>query len=439
MTASTAVSGRFRRNLRWQFVANGAQAVLGGAYLLMLGRMLGATEFGLFSTVSAFVSVAGVLFELRLQDVVARRLHQLGNPGTPSSESGQRIIDLLLLEFASRLAPVAVLVLLAPLLIQATQSPPQTSALVLIAALGYVVAKTGNSVATGMLRLYGRTDTLAACLSSDWALRLVLTALFLLAGSDLQMVFWIAAAVGGVTNLVLLRQALMAFKIRSGTLAWSQWSWLDALARLRGDRRLLLSNVGISWTDLMAKDADIAVLAPLLTAEKIGIYKMAKSFVQVIWRAIDPFYLALMPEIQRLWMRTETTALRQLILKVSAGLLLLAGAATAAAYAIGIWWIEPLLGPSYAEVPALMLLMSTWVVCCAPLLWGLPLAIAVDRPEIAVIGNAAGTGCGFTAFAMLATPLGIYGAAIGWAVSLIVGFTATAAFAALAARHKAHA
>jgi len=94
------------------------------------------------------------------------------------------------------------------------------------------------------------------------------------------------------------------------------------------------------------------------------------------------------------------------------------------------------LGAGYDEVPVLMLAMSAWVVVCAPLIWGIPLAVAINRPELSVGGSVLGLVIGLAAFATLTPPFGLMGAAIAWNATLVSGFVFTTGVAVWVARQK---
>lgn len=435
-TSATDTGRRFVRNVRWQFVANASQALLGGLYLVVLGRLLGATDFGLFSTIMAIVSVAGLLLEMRLQEVVARDFCQVDSNAT-TPQQAMHLVDLFLLETASRLLPVLAIAATAYALTQAFKLPANTHGMLVLAAAAFLVSKAGNSVSTGLLRVLSRTDLIARCMSFDWGLRLALTTLLgAVFGLDLWLALVVAFLVGAGCNLLQVSLAIRAYNELGTPLTLRGWRIGEGIARLRAARRLIAANLGVSATDLMAKDLDVAMISSVLSADKVGLYKMSKSFVQVLWRAIDPFYLAVMPEVQKLWQQREVPALKRLLRKTS--LRLLALAAVLAAIGITLVWLFGtwVLGPGYEEVPRLMLTMSPWLLICGPLVWGAPLAIAVNRPELATMGSALGMVLGLAAFSLLLPPLGLVGAAVAWNLTLISGFVFTAVVASFQARTR---
>lgn len=426
---------RFASNLRWQFVANASQALLGGAYLLLLGRTLGPTEFGVWSVVSALVLVAGLLLELRMQDVVARDFCHIDSATTPFTDEPVRIIDLFVIESLSRLMPSLGLIALAPLLAHSSGLPGDGVLLITLAALGFLVQKAGWGASTGLLRVLGRTDLIAMCLSADWGLRLLVTGLCTLVyGMNVSTALVIALFVGGLCNGVQVVLAGREFQRRVARIAWRAWSIAGLRARFAGIRRLLAANFGISAADLMAKDLDIALLSSLLSLEKIALYKLSKSFAQVLWRCIDPFYLAIMPEVRRLWIGLHHRELWKLVRTTSLRLAAVAASLVFLAWLVLTLFAELVLGSGYEGLPRLTLLMSAWILICAPLVWAHPLAVAIDRPELGVIGGILGSAAGLATLWGLTPLLGLVGAALAWALTTSLQFSFVALMATRSAR-----
>ncbi len=414
---------RFARNAKWQFAANCAQAALGGGYLLLLGRGLGPTSFGVYSIVTALVSVASLLLEMRIQDVVARELCDFGDDLDKSWQNGLKLIDLFILETIGRVLPAVGLIILSPLLVQISHLPADAEWLLAIAAIGFVLGKAGIGTSTGLLRVLGRTDLIAVCMTADWTLRLLVALLLLLLGGlTIANALWIILIVGGFFNVCQLLISAKEFRNCGGSLSLAEWSPLPAFYRLKQDGRLIASNLGISLSDMMAKDLDVTIISPFVSIDKVGLYKMAKSLVQVMWRAIDPFYLAIMPEVQRLWKRREHIKLKELLIKTSIRLFLLAVTLTALFYVVVLNFGHHIFGEGYDQLSSLMILMSIWVIICAPLIWGHPLAVAIGYPEIAFGGGVFGTVFGLTSFLNLTPQYGLVGAAVAWNITLVLMF-----------------
>lgn len=428
---------RFTSNIKWQFIANGSQAFLGGAYLVVLGRFLGPSDFGVFSAVMAIVSVIGQLLEMRLQEVVARDFCNLDEDVIKRPESALQLLDLIALEVLARFFSALLILVFAEFIAQTINLESNSIDLLILAAIGFFLSKSANSVSNGLLRVLGRTDLIALCLIIDWGARLVVTliAIYFL-NIDTFLVFLIAVIVGFLANVILITFAYNEFSLRVGSLAGMKWSCIDAKIRLMNVRRLIISNWGVSCADLMAKDLDVAVISNIVSSEKVGLYKMAKSFVQVLWRVIDPFLITIMPELLKLWQLKKFDEAKILIRKITFRLFLFALAVVFAGDLFLFLFIDRLLGTGYETTISLVLIMSIWIPFSAPLIWGSALAIAIGRPEISLLGTIVGMIVGLIAFKVLVPSYELIGAAIAWNLTLVSGFVFIAAASVMFVKYK---
>jgi O-antigen/teichoic acid export membrane protein len=418
----------FRRNVIWQFAGSTGQAALGALALLLLGRELGASGFGLYAIVLGYVYVANALFEPRVQDLAARHFRDLAPETSPRPRHGRDFADLLAFELAGKALPCLGLWAAAPWLTAWANLPSGSATLLWATAIGIYVSRLGSGLATGVLRVFGRSDLNALCATGELALRLA--GLLLLAVTDLLTVercIALQCLTGTLVNAWQLR--LAARRIGADRSSWHGWSVGAAVGRLGPHRRLIASSLGLSMTDLMNKDLDVALIAPLVPPEQVGVYKMAKSIVLIVWRAVDPFYLSLMPEVSRRVAAGSHSALDALLRRSAAGLLLLATTLAAAGYLMVWWFGHSVLGASFDGVRGLMPWMLVGVVLSASLVWAHPLTVALNRADLAFAGSLFGSVVGLAAFLGLVPLLGLRGAGIAWslAFALNFGFTAVAA------------
>jgi O-antigen/teichoic acid export membrane protein len=208
--------------------------------------------------------------------------------------------------------------------------------------------------------------------------------------------------------------------------ALRSWRPRTSFRRLRRHRGILLSNIGLSASDLMNKDLDVTLLAPMLPATQIGTYKMAKNIALLAWRAVDPFYIALMPELSRLIALRDYARTSRLLVRSAVGLAALAAGVSLCLYAAVRFFGERLLGPAFGDVPSIMAWLIVGIVASAPLVWGHPFAVALNRAHLAFLGTLFGSTLGLCAFLALAPYFGVAGAAVAWSLTLTSGFVFTA-------------
>lgn len=433
-------ANRFGVNLRWQLIANAGQAFFGGLFILLLGRLLGPAEFGIFSAIVALVSVVSLVTDMRLHEVVARDFCHLDEGQWTKPTDRFYLVDLCILDGISRLLPCLLLVLFASHWGPMIQLAASNTTLLVLATVGFFFSRLSNNISVGLLRVLGRTDLIAFCTIGDWGLRLVtVMAVSMFTTLTVTVALWTVALVSSLANFT---QCLLTFRVladRIGQDFWLGWRFEKIISRLRQASRMVFASMGLSASELMAKDLDIALLARLLSEDKVGVYKMAKTAIQLLWRAIDPFYLAIMPEVQKLWQKNDFTGLKRLLVRTSLFLAGLAVLLTGLGYGGALWLVEPFLGEGFKEVPGLMLVMSPWVILCAPIIWGLSLSIAVNRPEFATYGSFIGLLIGLISYNKLTPLYGLNGAAIAWNLTLLSGMLLTFILSVtFASQHVSH-
>lgn len=418
----------FRRNVSWQIVASFGQMALSALVLVVMARGLNADGLGVFSIIMGLVYVANALFEPRMQDVVAKRLWDLGSREQQAERHDHAIIDLFLIEAIGKLLPLIGLMALAWVLADFSNLPPGSAWLIIIAAAGIYVSKLGFGLAIGLMRVVGRSDIYAYCLTGEAALRLLL----------LMILYWLSELTVTTSILVLcctgtlcaiVQWLLVSRYAVDLPRAARAWHSATTFQRLKGDRRLLLSNIGLSMSDLMSKDLDVTLISPLMPAAEVGLYKMGKNIVMLAWKAIDPFYLALMPEINRLASLKDFAAVRSLIAKCTIGLFAVSLTIAVAAYLFVMLFGDVIFGPAFARLPHLLPLMFVGVVISTPLVWGHPLSVALDRADLALMGSVLGACSGMLVFIGLVPIYGIFGASIGWTLTFAVNFIFTSTMA----------
>jgi O-antigen/teichoic acid export membrane protein len=421
-------AGTFKRNVAWQSVGSASQTLLSGLVLLLMGRKLDAGGFGEFSIILGFVSVANLLVEPRMQDVAARQFWNLDRDEAARGSHRDFFVDLFAFEALCKLLPCAALILLSGPLVNVAHLPAQAATLIVVGAVGTYFAKLGFGLSVGVLRVLGRSDQFTYCATGELVLRLLL--LLLLAGLS-KLTVANSVVVQCLTGIVsnTLQLGLAARQLGSLGSTLRSWRPVVSCARLRQHRRTLLSNIGLSASDLMNKDLDITLLAPMIPSAQIGVYKMAKNIALLTWRAVDPFYIALMPELNRLISVRAYAETSRLLYRSSFGLAALAAALSLCTYLALAHFGEALLGPAFAETPGIMAWMLIGVVASAPLVWGHPLAVALNRADVAFIGSLVGSALGLGAFLALARTFGVHGAAIAWTLTFLPGFTFTSAVA----------
>lgn len=408
--------------------------------MVLLARSLGASSFGIFSFVVALVTSSALLCEARMQEVVVKKFHVLGEDRQLKfiePDSLIRFYDYFLFDALTRVVPALCLAALAPTILAYYNLTTIDMVLVYIACVGFVASKSGNGTAIGLLRVMDRANFIALGTTIDWGVRLLLSAAFASTNMlDVKVALSIFFLAPMLVNVWYIFTARREFAIQTQGLNGMSWSVFGFMSRMRNDNRLIFSQIGLSVSDLMAKDLDVLILSLTMGLESIGLYRIAKHLVQVLWRAVDPFYLALMPEVQRLWASHKYSELKYMLTRVSKQLFF-GSVFLIAAMWFSLWMFSSsVFGQDYAGIENLVVQMSLWLPICAPLIWGGTLAFAIGRPEITLLGSLLGSTIGLLLFLILVPIFGLTGAAIAWSSTLALGFAFTTIISVKVAKRK---
>ena len=424
---------RLRHNFSWQLIANLAQVGFSGILMIYLGATLGLTEFGIYSLIMAITSVLGQCFEIRTQDIVASKMWFISSDSftTMSEQNNKFFFDIFLYEFFGRLVPVLVIVSGLNFIMYFNSLQTEHARSLLISAFGFLGSKVGWGLSTGTLRLLGKTRVIAICSALDWGVRLLFAFILISFNQgSIGNIFLAFACVS--TGVNVIQNTICYFSIKNLGFSFDflkGWKIRSAFESFKSIKRILISNLGISLTDLMGKDLDITLAAPFASLSQIGLYKMAKNFSQVLWRFIDPVYLVVMPEIQILWREGKKEQVRDLIGYLIKRLFPIS-IVSVILLTVAVNLAEGTILPDHFKgIAPLTSYLSLWIIISAPLVWGHPLLIAIGRPELSFFGNLFASICGVALLNFLAPAWGIYGIGLGWFATLIIGFSTSAILA----------
>lgn len=412
----------FLRNLRWQYVATFGTALLGGLYLILVGRVLGVREFGVYSLCLSVATLISNFVDLRLQEVAIRFLsHPEGEHGEERAQT--TLLSLFAYDAVARSVAAIATLAAAPLLARTILHDASAFSYIALAAAAVFFSKVGNMPAAGVLRVADRFEWTAWLTLTDWSGRLVVTAVAAVVfGLSIPLILLLALIVSGTINLATIWFSLTAWRLRHPR----RYGWRVSL----GNRELwkfIGSCYGISICDNAAKEFDTTLVGGLLNVEAAGIYRMTKSFVYLVWRIGDPIFLVVMPEFTRL-LRQSRDELLHFLRRLTASL----AVATLAIYVISVA-LMPLvvrlfLGAKFAAVATVYPIMLSFVLIALPTVWSHALLAAAGRPDIQLRANVLGNLILVVAMYALASRFGVYGAAAGWSLGLAATFVLSFVF-----------
>lgn len=415
---------QFFLSLRWQFFSNTAQGLFGGLYLVYLGRVLGVTQFGIFSLATSLVAIGFTFVELRLHEVVIRFICPWDSTFQPEI-AGIRIADLLSLDVVLRALSLLGIVIFLPLVgnLFFVTAPP-SDVLIACAAMHFL-SKAGNSSAIGLMRVMNRFDAAAKLVAMEWFLKLVSLAILshFVRPTVVQAVV-LAGIIGLLSNVIVI---VLAYKFWNESYSGSIRICFHGMwHRIVETRRYIFSNLGISLSDFLVRDLDVAITGAFVRVELVGIYKMSKNVVSMMWRVVDPFFLVLMPELRKMRAENKVEDLIIFIKKVATLLFVVSFGMFAITWVGLAFFGNRIFGSDFSAISTIFPYMAVWVIFSAPLIWAHPLASAAGHPEILLLGTFIANFVGLVLFVPLVYSMGITGAGIGWSLTSTLAFVLTA-------------
>ena len=420
---------RIRRQLGWQAVSNLGVAGIGGVYLIYLGRALGLREFGLYALITAITTFAFTCTDPRAHEAIVKFVSQWRDePG----QARHSLFVLFVADCAGRLS-IWILLLVGAPIIEQLLLHGSAAGLLLIGATGTFASKLGNNAAIGVLRVFGKFDWQASLLISSWSVKLVVTLIAMtFIGPSVVAVLLIAYACDIAANVIAIAKAVRELKSAG---LWATLRPRDrALHAHPQIKRFLLSGVGISLADSFVRELDTTVVGWSMPLETVGLYRMAKNMVLLVWRGLDPVCVVLMPEFAKLAAAGDYREITRIGMRATRLVFLVALIALLACVTLLPVAVPVVLGQQFSGIVPATTIMLVGLLIGAPLIWNYARWVAAGRLGVQLFANVlAGTLAG-ALFVILTPRFGLNGASVGFAVAISMPFVLSHALWRLHAR-----
>lgn len=373
--------GGFFRNVAWQSSASLWAGASTFFYGLLVGKYLGAGEYGLIAMATAFAQVFSQALELRLQEAVIKYVSDFWEAGQRAKAFAAIKLSLLVNCCSTGLATVLILAAV-PLAQDALRKDPRCMTIIGLAALTVLSTNFALATCQSVLRVLGEYRAQAFITIVSNAVKLFAT---------LAVILWMHAGIIGVMSLGLAVSLVT-------TLVTGIVTYLRLKQNLEPEdfqtsvfvlRPLFREMIGfvrstyfLSLSMIPTRDLDVNLLGYFVSKESVGVYRMAKNFMAAVWTLSDAAFLVIYPELARLWARGEQSVLWGFVKRVAVimgafGLLLYLGGC------VGVPIVTHyVLGPSFDGTGRLFALMAWGLLFWAPMIWANPLLMAAGRPDL---------------------------------------------------------
>jgi O-antigen/teichoic acid export membrane protein len=422
-----ALLSRVLRNAGRLFGGHAIAGLLALGALALSARTLGSEAFGILMLIHAYALVVGNLTTFKAWHAVVRYGAICIERDRHADLQGL-ISYALLLDLGSGLAALALAVLGAPWLGPWFGWAPDAVA----AGQWYclVILFMGTGTPTGVLRLFGRFDTLALQRLIAPAVRLLGALAAMGAGGGLRtflLIWFVAAACDGATLWLLGWRELARRGLASGL----RLRVRGIVAAHPGLWRLVWATNLNSTLGAVSGRLSTLVVGAVLDATAAGLYQVAVQFASALERPMEMLRSAIYPEFARLHAASDLRRMRQLGIRAA---VLFAGAAVPVLLALSALG-EPLLrltvGEAFVDASGLLTLLIVGLAINAIAFPASSLLIAQGRPGallalnlvitatyigllILLLGFMGLTGAGIAAVSRAAAAVLLTGGVAGW-------------------------
>jgi O-antigen/teichoic acid export membrane protein len=392
-------------------------AAIGGVYLIFLGRVLGAQQFGLYALVSAVATLAFASIDLRVHEATVKFTSEWK---TKRDETARSVAALLIVDCLSRLGVWLLLVLSIPVVSRLLLHESGWNGLLLVAYSGLLLSKLGNNWALGTLRAFGLFDWHATVLLSSWMAKLFGTVVMFFTGTlDILSVLVMAYVCDVVANAMAVVRATRELRARRLLTSVRPVGFFGTPPAVR---RFLFNGIGISLSDSLMRELDTTIVGWNLPLEAVGVYRMSKNLLLLAYRAMDPVCTVLMPEFARLAAIGNYSEIMRIGFRVTRILFLVTLTALVCGFALLPVLVPMLLGPQFSDVTRITLIMLVGLLVGGPLLWSYALWVAAGQMGMQLRANVLAAVCAGTLFLVLTPWLKVTGAAVAFAVTVSLPF-----------------
>ena len=300
---------RYQSNVIWQYINGFGGVGLAGVCLLVLSIFMTPQDFGKYVFCAALPMALAQFVDIRAHDIIGSWGYS-DSSGKQEPIRSSKIFSLWVIDVSLKTLVGLGLIAFASFTDNLGEySQLFDKKLLILSVILYLVSKAGAPVLSGVFRAHAQTKLLAVCATLDNGARLV-AALSIALIFDVippQLFISVSICIGVSANLYLhARMAKLICnqdKTKNVPVRQARSILIEGIRIEKKEKPIIIHNWLISVTDLFNKDLDVVVAGLLLGPVEIGAYKLVKTAVLLGFKVIEPFYIALIPQIASLYGR----------------------------------------------------------------------------------------------------------------------------------------
>ena len=404
------------KNAAVLFSGNMVASLLGLASLALTARALGVEQFGFLVLITTYVLIVDRLVNFQSWQAIIKY-------GADALEQGRQEDFKSLVKFGFLLdGATAVLgaVIAAGSAWFVSHWRGWDDQLVLMAALySFTILFNISGTPTAILRLFDKFKLVAYQSVISSAIKLVGVTIVFLSGAGLWAFLVVWAIVDIVGKIILVFFAGQELKAKG---YWGFWgnSAKAISQKFKGIWGFVWTTNIHSSVKLGLREGDIMLVGALIGPVGAGLYKIVKTIGSTMGKVTDPLYQAAYPDISRAVSAKNYSSIRNLILRTSKIIFIVAIACLCLFFVFGESAIYTLLGSDYVEafIPSLVYLMGTFIAMITFTFQ--PTVLAFGKAHLSLYILTIATTAYLFILSALIVPYGLVGAAISFVLFYLI-------------------
>lgn len=287
------------KNIVWLFGGGTASSVFTTLETIVLARMLGLENFGLFSLVVAYVRLLNRFFDFRVWETAVKYVGDYWERGE-GDKACSMIKFSYIVDISSGILAFFISILLAKFANDLFIRSSEGFAFIVIYSISLLIS-TANTTSEAILRVFDKFKNIAFINSFQSFIRLSFVLISLVAGYGVKGVLFAYVATS-IFGFVLRQLVVWKLLIDNNLNRWTSAKLVLIKEKLKEISYFML-NTNLIGTLKMANEGHLAILVLGYFAgkEASGLYKVARAVVKVMYRFSGPVNQAIYPNLVRLY------------------------------------------------------------------------------------------------------------------------------------------
>ncbi len=291
------ISEKLFKNASWLFGGKTLSGIFAALEVVILARMLGVNDYGLFILIVAYVDILDNIFDFRVWETATKYIGSYLADG-----ENEKVLSVIKLSYIINIISGVVALLITVFTAKLAQKyfihSPDAFYFIYIYAFS-LLFNTANYTSDAILRIFDQFKSIAFVSAFYNFVKLAAVVLVLHFGLGIAEILF--AYVAASLLALIIRMFLVSKTLREHRL--ENW-WKAKLGLIKDKWKEMgwfLGNTSFAGTLRMANDEYLGVLLLGYWSGKdaVAYYKVAKSFVKLMLRIEDPLYETIYPELVR--------------------------------------------------------------------------------------------------------------------------------------------